>query len=107
MSFHGEVCPHVSLEKVPENKLIVTLVSVAPMSGDGLSSSARRIVVTDTGKSGQPSASRTYFLFRRFPSLLHVWWKDGTFDLQREKLPLLLSDKLDQGLMRTGIFRIH
>lgn len=106
-SFRGEVCPHLSTGAMPKDRLILTIVSVAPMSGDVKASSARRLVIADARKPSEPPATKTHFLFHRYPSLLHIWWKDGAVHLRRMSLPLVMQDDMDKRLLRAGIARNH
>lgn len=97
-----DVCPHLTAEALPQDRLILYVRPVESRSPEAAGVVARRLYARDTRLPGAPPAELTRFLFPRYSGLLNIGWKDGGFYLPRSRIPVLDALKLDEQLYRAA-----
>ncbi|HMJ92801.1 MAG TPA: hypothetical protein VK472_01745 [Allosphingosinicella sp.] len=97
-----DVCPHLTTEALPRDRLILYVRPVESRSPETAGVVARRLYARDTRRPGAPPAEITRFLFPGYPGLLNIAWKDGGFHLPRTGTPILGVQKLDDELYRAA-----
>jgi hypothetical protein len=97
-----DVCPHLTAEALPEDRLTLYVRSVQSRSPETAGVVARRLYARDSRRPDGPPAELTRFLFPKYSGLLNIGWKDGGFYLPRTRAPILGVQKLDDQLYRAA-----
>lgn len=96
-----DVCPHLANQELPSDRVVLVAGRAEKDRKDSAEVIIQRIFITDTRQPTVQPSFVTRYIFAKYPGLLNVAWKDGSFYLPRNGIPILSDESLEVQLFRT------